>query len=237
MLDNTSDNNGRFKVSFEFNGLRCDGYARNISKDYFQPFGNDFILNPEINADEIVAWVDISTLFKKRATGNKVTVSFTPPGKERLQATLETVVTNEVIRLLYNGDVVISQNEVKVQFDNDTDFSKYDLIGFKNNETKTFTIKNSGQIEGLQPGLNQIVVRAEHNENKAICTDWLNFDVICTTDFEGTAIAVNGVSAGITNNGVATLYKMCIYSPTREEVELTTYLEDAIPDAMEPEPT
>ena len=84
VLDNTSDNNGRFKVSFEFNGLRCDGYARNISKDYFQPFGNDFILNPDINAAEVVAWVDISTLFKKRSTGTKVTVSFIPPGKERL---------------------------------------------------------------------------------------------------------------------------------------------------------
>ena len=237
VLDNTSDNNGRFKISFEFNGLRCDGYARNISKDYFQLLGNDFILNPDINASEVVAWVDISTLFKKRSTGNKVTVSFIPPGKERLQKTLETEVTNEVISLLYNGDVVISQNSVKVQFENDTDFSKYDLVGFKNNETKPFTIKNSGEIEGLQPGLNQIVVRAEHNDNKAICTNWLNFDVICTSDFQGTAIAVNGVSSGITNNGVATLYKMCIYSTSREEVELTTYLENAIPDSTNPEPT
>mgnify|MGYP003423869779 CR=1 len=54
-----------------------------------------------------------------------------------------------MISLLYNGDVVISQNSVKVQFENDTDFSKYDLVGFKNNETKPFTIKNSGEIEGL----------------------------------------------------------------------------------------
>jgi hypothetical protein len=65
----------------------------------------------------------------------------------------------------------------------------------------------------------------------------LNFDIICTEGFEGTAIAVNGVSGGITNNGVATLYRMCIYSPYREEVELTTYLEDSIPDATDPEPT
>ena len=239
VLDNVSDNNGRFKVSFEFNGSKCDGYARNISKDYFTLSGNDYILHqPEgVDLESVIAWVDISSIFKKRSTGDKVTVSFIPPGKERLQATLETTITNEVIRLLYNGDVVIDQTSVKVQFENDTDFSKYDLVGFKNNETKTFTVKNSGQIEGLQPGLNQIVVRAEHNEDKSICTDWLNFDVICTADFEGTAIAVNGVSSGITNNGVATLYKMCIYSSLREEVELTTYLEDEIPDSVDPEPT
>ena len=237
VMDNTSNNNGRFKLSFEFNGLRCDGYARNIDKDYFKYSGNDYILNTDIDASEVVAWVDISTLFKKRSTGNKITVSFIPPKKERLQATLEMVITNEVISLLYNGDVVISQNSVKIQFENNTDFSKYDLIGFKNNENKPFTIKNSGQIEGLSAGLNQIVVRAEHNDDNSICTNWLNFDVICTNDFQGTAIAVNGVSSGITNNGVATLYKMCIYSTSREEVELTTYLEDAIPDSTNPEPT
>ena len=239
VLDNVSDNNGRFKISFEFNGLKCDGYARNISKDYFTLSGNDYILYPpaDVDIESVIAWVDISSLFKKRSTGDKVTVSFIPPAKERLQATLNTVVTNEVIDLIYNGDVVIDQNSVKVQFANETDFSKYDLIGFKNSESKPFTIKNSGQIEGLQPGLNQLVVRAEHNDDKTICTDWLNFDIICTEGFEGTAIAVNGVSGGITNNGVATLYRMCIYSPSREEVELTTYLEDSIPDATDPEPT
>ena len=239
VLDNISDNNSRFKISFDFNGLRCDGYARNVSKDHFKPSGNDFIFAPapDVNAEEVVSWVDISSLFKRRSTGNKVTVSFTPPGKDRLQATLETSITNEVISLIYNGDVVIDQTSVKIQFQNDTDFSKYDLVGFKNNETKVFRIKNSGQIEGLQPGLNQIVVRAEHNDNNAICTEWLNFDVICTSEFEGTAIAVNGVSSGITNNGVATLYKMCVYSSVREEVELTTYLEDDVPDSTQPEPT
>jgi hypothetical protein len=61
--------------------------------------------------------------------------------------------------------------------------------------------------------------------------------VICTSEFEGTAIAVNGVSSGITNNGVATLYKMCIYSSLREEVELITYLEDEVPDSIDPIPT
>jgi hypothetical protein len=67
-----------------------------------------------VDLESVIAWVDISSLFKKRSTGNKVTVSFIPPGKERLQATLETNIINEVIRLLYTGDIVIDQTLVKV---------------------------------------------------------------------------------------------------------------------------
>jgi hypothetical protein len=81
VLDNISNNNGRFNLIFTFNGLRCEGQARNVSKDYFISAGSDYALNiPEgSNAEDIVSWVDITSLFKKRSTGNKVSVSFTPP--------------------------------------------------------------------------------------------------------------------------------------------------------------
>ena len=239
VLDNVSNNNGRFALTFLFNGSRYDGYARNISKDYFVPFGDDYALSvPEgTKVEDIVSWVDITPLFKKKCTGAKVQVQFTPPGKDRIDVTLQTNVVNEVIQLIYNGDTIIKQNSIRVRFANDTNFTKYDLVGFLNDSKDAFRIKNSDLIEGLAPGLNQIVVRAEHQEDTKICTDWLNFDIICEEGFEGTAIAVNGVSAGITNNGVATLYKLYIYSTSREEIELTTYLEDTAPDTNNPNPT
>jgi hypothetical protein len=40
-------------------------------------------------------------------------------------------------------------------------------------------------------------------------------------------VAVNGVSSGIINNGVAQLYHLTVYSPNKEEITLTTYLESA----------
>jgi hypothetical protein len=44
------------------------------------------------------------------------------------------------------------------------------------------------------------------------------------------------VSGGISNNEVATLYEMTIYSPKMDKVELVTYLEDEEP-ADSPKPT
>jgi hypothetical protein len=87
------------------------------------------------------------------------------------------------------------------------------------------------------PGLNKIVVRAEKVDNSNFASDWLKFDVICTNEFYGTAVAVNGISDRITNNGVATLYRMDIYSIDREEFELTTYLENVAPNKNNPQPT
>jgi hypothetical protein len=79
-------------------------------------------------------------------------------------------------------------------------------------------------------------MRAENHLDSKICSDWISFNVIYTEGFTGTAVAVNGVNNGITNNGVATLYKLIIYSTNREEFEFTTYLENAEPSEI-PTPT
>ena len=237
-LDNISNNNGRFNVTFTFNGNKCTREVRNINKDYFTELGNNFVLNfPEgINGEEVVVWVDISELFKKRTSGAKITAEFTPPDQNKVSTQLNTSITNEVIELKYVGDVISKQNYAQVQFTNESNISDYNLVVFINN-SEVKEIVGTFKIEGLVPGLNQIVVRAEHTKNKLICTDWLNFDIIYTEGFDGTAIAVNGVSSGITNNGVATLYKLFVYSTSREEIELTTYLEDNIPASTDPKPT
>lgn len=237
VLDNINNNNGRFKVIFDFNGLKQESFVRNIDKNYFEYTGDICNLKiPEgVNAEDIVSWVDITSLFKKKASGNKITVSFTPPEKDKLQVTLNMNIINEVIKLIYNGDIIIKQGSIQVQFHNETTFANYNLVGFVND--KTINIVSNSLIEGLVPGLNQIAIRAEHKNNRNICTDWLMFDVIYTENFDGTAIAVNGVSSKITNNGVATLYKLYIYSTSREEIELTTYLENITPAVINPEPT
>lgn len=239
VLDNINNNNGQFEITFEFNGNKYSQFVRNISKDYFVSLGNDYVLNfPEgVSAEDVVAWVDITTLFNKKSREKQIKVSFTPPGKNKLEAVLNTKITNEIINLIYRGNVIIKENNISLQFENDTTFDDYDLVVFINNRQEQRIKGSKGIIEGLDKGLNQIVVRAEHTNNNNICTNWLNFDVIYTEGFNGTAISVNGVSSKITNNGVATLYKLFIYSTSREEIELTTYLEDAIPDSNNPNPT
>ena len=50
----------------------------------FFPHLNNFVLNfPEgINGEEVVVWVDVTELFKKRTSGAKITAEFTPPEYE-----------------------------------------------------------------------------------------------------------------------------------------------------------
>lgn len=238
VLDNINNNNGRFKIVFDFNGLRQESFVRNIDKDYFEYVGDICKLKiPEgTDPETIISWVDVTSLFKKKASDKKISVSFTPPEKDKMQIELNMTIVNEVIKLIYNGDVIVKQNYIQIQFENETTFNNYNLKVFRNSDSIK-TIQSSSLIEGLEPGLNQFAIRAEHRDNPKICTDWLRFDVIYTEGFSGTAIAVNGVSPWITNNGVATLYKLYIYSTTREEIELTTYLDNNAPDPSNPQPT
>lgn len=240
--DKINNNNSTFQVTFEFNGYKLTSPVRNIDKSYFVYSGQTLLLNiPEgENAEDVVAWIDVSDLFKRRVSDGQIKASFTPSkiGEttfNKVEKTLHTKITNEVIKLMYGGDVILEQKWVPVQFDNSTLVTDYNLIVFNNNQPVR-TLIGTFDIDNLEPGLNQLIVRAEHSKNKDICTDWFSFDIICTDGFEGTAIAVNGVSSGITNNGVATLYKLFIYSTNREEIELTTYLEDNIPSSTNPMP-
>ena len=242
ILNKVNNNDSTFQVTFEFNGYKLTSPIRNIDKDYFVYVGQNLNLNiPEgQDVSDVVAWADVSELFKKRVSGQQIKASFTPAKIgdtefSKVEKTLSTKITNEVIKLKYGGDVITKQKSVQVQFENNTSIENYNLIVFNNNQPVRTLIGNF-EVDGLEPGLNQLIVRAEHSKNKNICTDWFSFDIICTENFEGTAIAVNGVSSGISNNGVATLYRLYIYSSLREEIELTTYLEDNIPSSTNPVP-
>jgi hypothetical protein len=137
-----------------------------------------------------------------------------------------------VVKLVYSGSVVVGKNSINVSFDpSNTAPSNYKLSGFINDGD---TIINNSvgnlSISGLQPGLNQICVRAVHKDNTDIYTDWLTLDIIyAAEEYKQTSVAVNGVSSYITNNGIATLYELTIHSPNSEEIEIVTYLEDEEP--------
>jgi hypothetical protein len=121
VLENVSNNNSTFQVTFEFNGYRITQPVRNIDKEYFTYSGQLLTLNiPEgQTAEDIVAWVDVSEIFKRRATSKEITASFTPAKigdnvPQKVSKTLSTKITNEVINLIYGGDVIIKQNTIEV---------------------------------------------------------------------------------------------------------------------------
>lgn len=225
-----------FDVTIKFNNQSVVKQVYPISHEYFAIEGGGLKLNmPEgVNAEDVVVWVDVTEFFKKSFKGRTFETSFKQLNQETgtmvtYSSVLNTSITNEVINLTYLGEVVVHNNYIQIQFDpSSTDTSKYYLVGF--NGTELFT-NNVGDmmVSNLKSGLNQIQVKAINTSNPDIYTDWYYVDVIYSVGVTGTVVAVNGVSNGITNNGVATLYELTVYSPNMEEVSITTYLEDEEP--------
>jgi hypothetical protein len=187
-----------------------------------------------VNAEDVVVWIDVTELFKKSFKNRTFEASFRQMNQETntmvtYSNSLATSITNEVINLTYLGEVVVHNNYIQIQFDpSSTDTSQYKLIGF-NGMDKIDNNPGDMMVQNLKSGLNQIQVKAISTKNPDVFTDWFYVDVIYSEGVSGTVVAVNGVSNGITNNGVATLYELTVYSPNSEEVMITTYLEDEEP--------
>lgn len=229
--------NKPFDVTIKFNNSTKIATIYPIDHKYFKTEGTGIVLDiPEgEKADDIVIWVDITEFFKKSCSNKKIEASFKQVDLEdkttkTYSNTLQTFITNEVINLVYKGDTVITNNKVDILFDpSSTVSSNYKISGFINGN-RFENQKGNLTISDLQPGLNQICVRAIHGDNPEVYTDWLVFDIIyAESNYTDTVVAVNGVSSYITNNGVATLYDLNIYSPKNEEVEIITYLNDDEP--------
>ena len=225
-----------FSVTIKFNNQNVVQQVYPISHEYFVTEGTGIRLNiPEgVNAEDVVAWVDVTDLFKRSFKQKTFEASFKQLDAESGQmityeSKLATVISNEVINLTYLGEVVVHNNYIQIQFDpSSTDTSQYKLVGFNGVD---FFENNPGDmmISNLKSGLNQIQVKAINTRNPDVFTDWYFADIIYSEGVTGTVVAVNGVSGGITNNGVATLYNLTVYSPNSEEVTITTYLEDEEP--------
>ncbi len=224
-----------FSVTIKFNNNSKVVQVYPISHEYFKTEGGSLVLNfPEdVNPEEAVVWVDVTEMFKRSFKDKTFETSFRQLNSEGLtetfKNTLATSITNEVINLTYSGSTIINNTSIDLSYEpSSTDRNNYQIVGFIGD--KSFKLnKGDVTITGLQPGLNQISAQAVNVNNSDIYTDWFTVDIICAEGLRDTVVAVNGVSSGITNNGVATLYEMTVYSPNMEEVEIITYLEDGEP--------
>jgi hypothetical protein len=104
-------------------------------------------------------------------------------------------ITTEVINLTYLGESVVFNNLASFSLVGGTS-SNYHLEGFNNGQT----LSTSGGVlsyNSLVPGLNQLAIRAVHNTDNNIYTDYIYTDIIYTEGCKNTVVAINGVSDGI----------------------------------------
>lgn len=200
-----------------------------LSKESFEFNANNDIIKLKEGISPIE--LDLKELLTQYQNKGTITIKLIPNAAEEVEPVSDTLsgitLTCELPVLKYTSELfTLSTNEVTFNLSGGTS-GQYELSGFNNGQ-------NIGELDGLTysalvPGLNQLVVRAKHkdyNSNK-IVSNWVVVDLIYTEDCEQTVIAVNGVSDGIINNGVAELYHLTIYSPNKEELILDTYLEEA----------
>lgn len=229
----TLDRIGNFDLKVSFGG------KSEIFKSKTVPHSSCIINNGVITGTttpiEEIAWIDITSLFTSSI--NKQKISAVVQDDTEIKDTLELTITNDVISLAYAGDIIVGQNNASFTLTGTNNQGGYKLEGFNNSEAITSPGDGIMQYSGLVPGLNQLAIRAVNVTDSNIYTDWCYVDVIYTEGCVNTVVAVNGVSAGINNNGVSTLYELTVFSPKQEEISLTTYLEDNVPNSMNPTPT
>jgi hypothetical protein len=95
-----------------------------------------------------------------------------------VEDTLDLPITTEVITLNYNGEIVLGNNLVNFSLTGGTT-RNYHLEGF-NNGTSFSTSGGVLNYSSLTSGLNQLAVRAVHNTESSIYTDYLYVDIIYT---------------------------------------------------------
>lgn len=194
-----------------------------LSKNSFTYNTNGDIIGITVDPVEI----PIKDLFTEYQENGSITVKLLPNSSENVSEKSTTSVfkiTCEVPTLTYSSDSYnISGSEVSFTLKGGTN-GNYILEGYNNGEA--LSPQSNLTYKGITPGLNSLVVRAKHKTSN-ITSNWVYVDLIGTTDCTKTVVAVNGVSSGIINNGVAQLYHLTVYSPNKEEITLTTYLESA----------
>lgn len=212
--------NGRTTMSTKLGLLSKDSFEFNTNNDIIK-------LKEGISPIEL----DLKELLAQYQNKGTITIELIPNAAEEVEpitdVLLGVTLTCELPVLKYTSELyTISTNEITFNLSGGTS-EQYELSGFNNGQ-------DIGELSDLTysalvPGLNQLVVRAKHKEynSNKIVSNWVVVDLICTANCEQTVIAVNGVSDGIINNGIAELYHLTIFSPSNEELILDTYLEEA----------
>lgn len=181
-------------------------------------------------AQEEWHWYNITDLFKSTVTSTKITAT---AGKATSQ--LNISITNQVIALQYTGQYITSNTISFILTGGDV--SEYHLEGFNGDQA----IQTSSGIlqlttDQLNPGLNQLSIRAINNSEQSVFTDYLYVNIINTVGFNDSAVAINGINDSIKNNDTSQIYRIDAYSANKDSISVNTYLED-VPQYDNPQPT
>lgn len=225
------DKGGQVTTSITYessNGKTSMPYSLGLlSKESFEFNSNGDIvkLKEGVSPNEI----SLKELLSIYQNEGKITIKLIPNSSEGVDPITdelsEVKLTCELPILKFTSNLyTVSTNEVTFNLSGST-LGQYDLSGFNNNQD--IGSLSGLTFSGLVPGLNQLVVRAKHKEYEDIVSNWVVVDLIYTKNCNKTVIAVNGVSDGIINNGIAELYHLTVYSPNKEELILDTYLEES----------
>lgn len=234
LVGDPKDKGGQVNVSITYessNGKTTTSTRLGLlSKDSFEFNANGDIQKLKDGISPIELNLTDLGLLKTYQNKGTITIKLIPDAAEGVEPISDTLtgitLTCELPILKYTSEYyTTSTGEVTFNLSGGTS-GQYELSGFNNGvdigklSDLTYT--------GLVPGLNQLVVRAKHKEynSNGVVSNWVVVDLIYTENCEQTVIAVNGVSEGITNNGVAELYHLTVYSPNREQLVLDTYLEE-----------
>lgn len=190
----------------------------------------------EEDVAKIVKWVNVNDIFSQSKTSEKISATIQNDKEvtntNTLTDTFPTPITIQIISLTYSGDIVVNSTQLTYTL-NGANSQNY-LLEVYNQDGKISV--DSGLTCSLKPGLNQLIARATNKSQSSIKTDWFSIDVISTIECNETVVAVNGVTEGIENNKIATLYDLTVYSPKQEDISLITYLSEYDPGLGDPDP-
>ena len=240
---NQSDRVGSFPVKIKYgaNSIATTYSVVPISYKYFtfDDSGNVSGLKlgeGEDDITKIVKWIKVNDIFSQSRTSEKIYATIQNDKEVSNIATLTDVfptpITIQIISLSYTGNIVVNSTQLSFTL-NGANSQNYLLEVYNQDEKVSIS---SGFECPLKPGLNQLIARATNKSQPSIKTDWYSIDVISTVSCTETVVAVNGVTEGIDNNKIATLYNLTVFSPKKEDTSLITYLSEYDPGLDDPNP-
>ena len=237
LSDKVTDRQGPFNVKIAYGSRSATFKVAPIKREYCILDPNTLAVTGFTVAPTEIAWIDVTELFNKSNSGAQITSTIISDDiSETISSTLSSKVITEIISLSYNGDYIIDNPSVVFTLTGGN-VNNYKLVGFDNG-SRFEGVGGSMNYSISSGGVHKIAVRAQHISDSTVFTDPLYVDFIYTEGYEESAVVVNGISNGITNNDIATLYHLSVYSPKLDEVEITTYLDEEYPaDETNPQPT
>lgn len=238
------DRVGPFSVRIRYGSSNTYTYSvNNISYTYFNLDDSGKVSGLNIpegeKAEEVVKWIDVKEIFEFSQENAYISATIVNDKETAntgvLTDTFTTPITTQVISLAYTGNVVVNSNVATFTLTG-ANPTGYMLEAYDQSGKITIDTGQANLNCPLKPGLNQLIARAVNKTVADIKTEWVYIDLISTIDCDNTVIAINGVTEGIRNNSIATLYNLTVYSPNEEDVNITTYLSQYDPGSGEVDP-